>query len=179
VRVDDARILKNSRITERSLAILATGAALAFCYVARDLLVPSVVGIMLALTVQPIVRALERRGAPRPLAAALGTLLATAIVAAVVVLLWNRVTAFLDELPAYEGRLRAAAGAVGRRVVHLRAQSEQIVRPQPGHVRVDEGIPWASLVLGTAQGAVAVAAAATLVVFVLYFSLAEGPRYRE
>jgi predicted PurR-regulated permease PerM len=46
-------------------------------------------------------------------------------------------------------------------------------------VRVQEGVPWASLLLGTAQGAVAIAGEAAVAVFVLYFALAEGPRYRQ
>jgi predicted PurR-regulated permease PerM len=177
--VRDVRLLSESRVAERSLAVLATGAALAFCYLARELLVPSVVGIILAFTVHPVVAALERRKVPRSVAALLGTLLALAVVAALVALLWNRVGSFLDELPSYEGRLREASSAVARRFVHFRAQTEQIAKPpsRPGAVRVEEGIPWGQVLVGTAQGAIAVAAACTVAVFVLYFALAEGPRY--
>jgi predicted PurR-regulated permease PerM len=178
--VRDARLLADSRIIERSLAVLATGAALAFCYVARELLVPSVVGVVLAFTIHPVVAALERRKCPRWLAALVGTLLATAIFVAVAALLWNRVASFLAELPSYEGRLRHASAAVARHFVHFRAQTEQLASPpsKPGAVQVDEGIPWGSVLVGTAQGAIAVAASVTLAVFVLYFALAEGPRYR-
>jgi predicted PurR-regulated permease PerM len=45
-------------------------------------------------------------------------------------------------------------------------------------VRVQESVPWGTLLIGTAQGAVTLAAEATVVIFVVYFSLAEGPRYR-
>jgi predicted PurR-regulated permease PerM len=165
----------------RALVLLAIGAAVAFLWVARELLVPSVLGVVLALTVHPAVAALERRRCPRALAAVIGTLLATAVVAAIGLLLYDRISAFAAELPGYEGRLRAFGAAVRSHLGHLQAQGEQIVqRPrQPGQVQVQEGVPWAALLLGTAQGALAVAAQATVAVFVLYFSLAEGPRYRE
>jgi predicted PurR-regulated permease PerM len=178
--VRDVRLLSDSRVIERSLAVLATGAALAFCYLARDLLVPSVVGIVLAFTVHPVVEALARRKVPRWLAALAGTLLATLVFAAIVALLWNRVASFLEELPSYEGRLRHASAAVARHFVHLRTQTEQLARPPPNPraVQVEEGIPWGTVLVGTAQGALAVAAAVALAVFVLYFALAEGPTYR-
>lgn len=65
-------------------------------------------------------------------------------------------------------------------MVHLQAQSEQLVQPSraPGQVRVQDSVPWATLLVGTAQGALALAAEATVAIFVPYFALAEGPRYR-
>ncbi len=172
-------VQRNSRVTERSLGLLAVGAALAFCYLARELLLPSVLAVLLAFTVHPLVARLERWKVPHAVAAVVGTLAAAAVAAAIVLLLYDRVSSFVEELPQYEGRLRAAYQGLLRRYLHLRAQSEQIVRPQPGTVRVQESVPWASVLLGTAQGALATAAAATVALFVLYFSLADGPRLRE
>jgi predicted PurR-regulated permease PerM len=73
-----------------------------------------------------------------------------------------------------------AWAALSQRFLHLRAQTQQLAAPhQPGAVRVEENLPWATLLVGTAQGALALAGAATVAVFVLYFALAEGPRFRE
>ncbi|WP_242396100.1 AI-2E family transporter [Anaeromyxobacter oryzisoli] len=165
----------------RALVLLAIAAAVAFLWVAREILVPSVLGIVLALTVHPVVAALERRRFPRPLAAVIGTLLATAVLGGIGYLLYDRVSAFAAELPGYEGRLRELGATLRSHLGHLQARGEQIVQQprQPGQVRVQEGVPWTALLLGTAQGALAVVAAATIAVFVLYFSLAEGPRFRE
>jgi predicted PurR-regulated permease PerM len=165
----------------RALVLLAAGAVIAFVWLARELLVPSVLGVVLALTVHPVVAALERRRVPRPLAAAAGTLLAVAVLAAIGFLLYDRLSAFADELPEYEDRLRALSSGIQRHLGHLQRQGEQIVQAprQPGQVRVQEGVPWTALLVGTAQGALAVAAEATVAVFILYFALSEGPRYRE
>ena len=175
-----ARILRNSTVTERSLALLAVGAAIAFCYVVRELLVPSVVALVLAFTVHPLVAWLERRRVPHVLAAFVGTVVATAFVALLVVLLYTRMQDLAGELPAYESRLREAWNGITERVLHLRAQTQQLQPPrQPGTVRVEENVPWAALLVGTAQGAVALAGAVVMAVFVLYFALAEGPRFRR
>ncbi|BDG02080.1 AI-2E family transporter [Anaeromyxobacter oryzae] len=165
----------------RALVLLAIGAGIAFLWLARELLVPAVLGVVLALSVHPLVAFLERRKVPRSVAAIAGTLLATAVVVGIGILLYDRISSFVDELPGYEGRLRALATGIRRHLGHLQAQGEQIVQAprQPGKVQVQEGVPWTALLLGTAQGALAIAAEATVAVFVLYFSLAEGPRYRE
>ncbi len=174
------RVLQNSPVTERSLAVLATGAVLAFCYVVRELLVPTIVALVLAFTVHPFVAWLERRRVPHPLAALAGTLLATGAIVLVFVLLYGGAQDLAGELPAYEDRLRDTWDRLTRSFLHLRAQTQDLAPPrQPGTVRVEETVPWTALVLGTAQGAVAIAAAAAVAVFVLYFALAEGPRYRR
>lgn len=174
------RVVRNSPLIERSLAVLAIGAALAFCYVVRELLVPSVFALVLAFTVHPFVAWLERHKVPHALAALAGTLLATATVALVFLVLYGGVQDFARELPAYEDRLREGWGRISRGLFHLRAQTQQIEPPrQPGTVRVEESVPWNALVVGTAQGALAVAAAAAIAMFVLYFALVEGPRYRQ
>jgi predicted PurR-regulated permease PerM len=178
--VPATRVLRSSPVTERSLVVLAVGATLAFCYLVRDLLVPSVLALVLAFTVHPFVAWLERHKVPHALAALAGTLLATGAVGLVLVVLYGGVQDFARELPAYEDRLRETWGQISRSLFHLRAQTEQIEPPrQPGTVRVEEGVPWNALVVGTAQGAIAVAASAIVAVFVLYFALAEGPRYRQ
>jgi len=168
-------------VAERALVVLAVGAGLALCWVAREVLIPTVLGLVLAATVYPVVSWLEGRRLPRSAAAALGTLLAVAVAATVVLLLWERVSSLWDELPAYQGRLGEIWNGLRRHLMRLQAQSEKLVTAprQPGQVRVQEGVPWGTLLLGTASGATGVLADALVVVFVIYFSLAEGPRYRE
>jgi predicted PurR-regulated permease PerM len=171
-------VSRSSRLTERSLAVLALGAVLAFLWLARELLLPTVLAVFLAFTVQPVVAWLERHKVPHAAAALSGTLLATLVAAVVVYVVYNRISAFWQELPDYEDRIRAAYAAVTRHVTHIQRQSDEIVK-QPGVVRVQEGVPWGVLLVGTAQSAIALAGEATVAIFALYFSLAEAPRFRE
>lgn len=178
--VPQTRALGSSTVTERSLAVLAVGAAIGFCYAVREVLVPSVVALVLAFTVHPLVAWLERKKVPHALAAAVGTVIAAGLVALLLVLVYRGVQELAGELPGYEDRLRRAWGEISHRVLRLRAQTQELAAPrQPGTVRVEEDVPFTALLVGTAQGAVALAAAATVAIFVLYFALAEGPRFRR
>jgi predicted PurR-regulated permease PerM len=174
------RFFPESRLADRSLAILAIGAALAFAYVVRELLAPCVVAVVLAFTVHPLVELLERRRVPHLVAAIVATLVAAGVVALVFVVLYARIQDLAGELPAYRDRLQEASAGLTRRVLHLRDQTRQLEPPhQPGTLRVEQNVPWTSLLVGTAQSALALAAAAAVAIFVLYFSLAEGPRLRQ
>jgi predicted PurR-regulated permease PerM len=180
---DDVRAptqpLRGSRVIERSLAVLAIGAGIVFCYLARKLIVPSVVALVLAFTVHPLVAWLERRKVPHAAAAFAGTLVAAGAVVLLLVVLYGRIQDLASELPAYEDRLRETWSGLSQHFLHLRAQTLQLEPPrQPGTVRVEENVPWTALIVGTAQGALALAAATAVAVFVLYFALAEGPRFR-
>jgi predicted PurR-regulated permease PerM len=170
---------RNSSVTEGSLAILAMGAVLAFLWLARELVLPTVLAVFLAFTVHPLVAWLERRKVPLGAAALIGTLFTTLVVAGILAVLYNRISAFWAELPEYEDRIRQVFQTITRHVTLLQRQGEQLVKPQPGVVKVQEGVPWGVMVVGTAQSALALAGEATVAVFALYFALAEGPRFRE
>lgn len=172
-------IQRNSKVTERSLVVLSSAVVLAFLWLAREFLLPAVLAVFLAFTVHPLVSWLTRRRLPRWLAAAIGTLLAMTIVVGIGALLYSSISGFWAELPDYQERLRSAWQAVSRHVTHLQRQGEAMVKPPPGGVKVQPGVPWGELLLGTAQGALALIGEATIAVFTLYFALAEGPRFRQ
>jgi predicted PurR-regulated permease PerM len=174
-----ARALSPSGIIERSLALLAAGAVLAFLWFARELLIPVTLGIFLASAVWPIVIRLERRRIPHAVSALAATLLTAVVVAGIVAILYDGVAALAQELPAYEDRIRAALTTITSHVTHMERQGEALVTPPPGAVKVHQGLAWGAVLVGTAQGALALAAQATVAGFTLYFALAEGPRYRE
>jgi predicted PurR-regulated permease PerM len=175
----DGAAPRESRVVEGSAAILATGAVLAFSWLARELVVPAVFAVFLAFTVHPVVTWLVRHKVPRSLAALAGTLLAVLVVGAIAALLYDRISSLWQELPSYEDRLRGIYNTLSRKLVHLQRQGETLVKPTPGGVKVQEGVPWGTLILGTAQSALALSGEATVAVFTLYFVLAEGRRFRE
>jgi predicted PurR-regulated permease PerM len=178
--VPTTRVLPYSRVADRSLAVLAIGAAITFAYVARQLLAPCVFAIVLAFTVHPLVELLERRRVPHVVAATVGTLVAAGVVALVLVVLYGRMQDLAGELPAYQDRLRDAWEGISRRALHLRVETEKLSPPhQRGPVRLEEYVPWASLLVGTAHGALSIVGASAVATFVLYFALMEGPRLRE
>ena len=112
-------IQRNSKVTERSLAVLASAVVLAFLWLAREFLLPAVLAVFLAFTVHPLVSWLARHRFPRWLAAAIGTLLAVTIVVGIGALLYSSISGFWAELPGYQERLQSAWQAVSRHVTHL------------------------------------------------------------
>jgi predicted PurR-regulated permease PerM len=170
---------RSEKIMERSLALVAAGGVLAFLWLARELLIPVSLGIFLAAAASPVVSRLERLRVPRAVAALAGTLLTSVVVAGIVAILYGGLAAFAQELPAYEDRVRGAFRAIASHLMHLQRQGETLVAPPAEGVKVQQALPWGSFLVGTAQGAVAFAAQATVAVFTLYFALAEGPRCRE
>lgn len=172
---------ETSRSSSQALLVLATGAVLALCWVAREVLVPAALGLLLAATVSPLVSWMERHRVPRPAAAALGTLLVVAVVAVLALVLYDRVSSFSEELPSYQDRLDQIWSQLRRHLVRLQAQSEKLVQPprQPGQVRVQESVRWGTLLVGTASGVTSLLAGAAVVVFVVYFALHEAPRFRD
>ncbi|PZX19063.1 putative PurR-regulated permease PerM [Palleronia aestuarii] len=58
--------LRRIRFGVTMLVLLAAAMA---CYFARDMVLPLILGVMLALTLSPVVRVLQRRGIPSPISA--------------------------------------------------------------------------------------------------------------
>src|SRR5690349_18889967 len=97
--------VRTGKIIERSLALIAAGGALAFVWLARELLIPVTLGIFLAAAVSPIVIRLERWRVPHAVSALAGTLLTSFVVGGVVAILYNGLAALAQELPAFEDRI--------------------------------------------------------------------------
>jgi predicted PurR-regulated permease PerM len=165
---------------ERALISLAVAAGVALLWAGRTLLVPTALGLVLAATASPLVGWLEARKVPRWLAATIATLVASAAVAAVAILLYQSISSLWEELPTYQERLQDLWGNARRHVLRIQEQSEQLAAPRrPGQVRVQESLPWGSVLLGTAAGVTTLLGEVAVVVFLVYFGLAEGPRWVE
>lgn len=166
---------------ERALISLAIIAVVALLWAGRTLLVPTALGLVLAATVYPLVGWLEAHHVPRWLAATLGTLVATGAVAVLGVVLYQSVSELWEQLPSYEARLDELWTGARRYFLQFQAQSEKLVTAprRPGQIEVQASVPWGSLLLGTAAGVATLLGEATVVIFLVYFGLAEGPRWVE
>lgn len=175
-----ARALAREEVTERGVSILAVGALFAFLYLARDFLLPSVLAAFVALILQPLVQLIVRRlRAPRSLAAVAATVLAVFVVALLIFVLIRQINSLAGELPGYEDRLRDAWKSISQKFTKLRQSGDALVPPQPRQVRAVPGVPWETLLFGTAMGALTLIGQATVAIFLLYFLLAEAGNFRR
>jgi predicted PurR-regulated permease PerM len=130
---------------------------LAGLYVLRDVLLPFVVGMVLAYLLDPIADWLEAHGSPRWLAATLITLAALlALVAAlmlVVPLLHKQIVDFGAELPRYMDMLRAHALSV-LEMLQARLTPAELadLRQKIGAFAGPDAVAWAGKVLKSVWG---------------------------
>ncbi len=95
-----------------ALKILAGTALLGLLYVARDVLVPVVLALMLGFALAPVVRRIRRLGLGQTAAALAALSLSGAVVFGVGCAVFSQVGALAGSLPSYEANVRAKAAAV-------------------------------------------------------------------
>ncbi|WP_424927968.1 AI-2E family transporter [Amaricoccus tamworthensis] len=114
------------RTTNRLLCGMLVLMALATAYFAKDIILPVVLGLMLALTLGPTVRACSRVGCPPPVAAVLIIFSLFGIIAAAVYFFSGAVTIWFDEIPVIMAELRGKLRAIIESFEHVRQASEQV-----------------------------------------------------
>lgn len=155
-----------------ALWLLAVLATLWSLRLAADLLIPIVLGMLLALALEPIVAWLVRRGVPRGLAAALVLGLLLVAIAATLWSLRGRLSSALGALPAVARRLSAfLESALATVPIDSATQALQSATGGDPVVEVasNAGPPLA-------QMAMAGLGHLTVIVFFVFFLLHSGPR---
>lgn len=118
--MDDTQKIKNLLIF---ISILLAGAAL---YFARDLFLPIIIGVIVALTFSPVVRSLARLGVPEPLSAIVLIFGAVLTLAFGTYLLSGPVSGILEDAPAMGVELREKLRGLIATVEDAKSASEQV-----------------------------------------------------
>ncbi len=107
------------RSLEYSTVVLAVLAVIAALYLGRGVLIPVTFGVVLAATLVPVVRWLERCRLPAPAAATIAILAALAVLATVATALEPPVQDFVDELPKSIAAAQPRINALGESLRRL------------------------------------------------------------
>ncbi|MEM8655431.1 MAG: AI-2E family transporter [Pseudomonadota bacterium] len=168
--------LRSLRISTTVLAILALFVVV---YFARDLLLPVVVGFLIALTLSPLNRSMQRVGLPAPLSATvLVSVVATGVVAAVY-FAGDTVTAAMRDLPDIMRELRYKLSGVTDAIDKVKDASDEV----EALADAGSGAPQSVVVEqpGLLNSAVTMAASTVTSIFVALclalFLLASGPMF--
>jgi predicted PurR-regulated permease PerM len=108
VRVSAADLPSLSGLLTLAVAVVTVAAL----YLARDLLVPITLAVLLSFVLAPFVRMLRWAGLPRPPAALIAVLLALAVILAVGGVIGAQIASFADDLPRYETTIREKVDTV-------------------------------------------------------------------
>lgn len=112
--------------TNRLLGAIVILMTLAALYFAKDVVLPAVLGFMLALTLGPWVRWLSRRGVPSPLSAAALIFGVAGLIGLAVVLLGGSVASWMDEIPRISFELRDKLRGITDSMAAVQDASSQV-----------------------------------------------------
>ncbi|GGA42417.1 AI-2E family transporter [Dyella nitratireducens] len=131
--------LPASHVSHRALTVIATGVVLALLYFGKDVLVPVILAMILALLMAPFVRMLQRIGLGHAYAVLVAVLLLALFATGLMTVIGSQIVHLAGSLPQYEmtirakvqllhdvtiGRLQAMRGEAGKLINALGTRSE-------------------------------------------------------
>jgi predicted PurR-regulated permease PerM len=162
-----------------SQRIIATGVVLGFLYVAGSLVMTVIVSMLLASTLDPVVRLFTRRGVPR----SLGSLLTVGMLLAGTYLLFYMFfaqgQAFVADFPKYYGTLRDHVLRVKKKAEVFQRTTKDVISPRevegpelPPPPESQKESPITSALVGVGQTLTEALLMLSFVPFLVYFFLA-------
>ena len=160
-----------------SQKIIAAGVILSFLYVAGALVMTVMVSLLVALTLDPAVRYLSRKGIPRSVAALLVVLLLLGIVYLLFLQFYNQGQKFITDFPKYSGTLRGHIIKVRQKAEEIQKQTQQVIaapekegEPAPPS-RQDQGSSPLDTFWGGLRSFTEVLVLTSFIPFLVYFFL--------
>jgi predicted PurR-regulated permease PerM len=174
VMLTDADRRRHARIQSGSLAVLAVGGVLTLMYLAKSVLVLTLVSILIAFMLAPIVELCQRIHLPRSLGSMIAVLVMCATLYGIFYVSYSQADEFVSSLPKYSGRIRAVLNQVRLRAERFR-QSTQNVLPEEkvekGTVTIRQSSDWTTQLTSGAVGATEIVLLAAFVPFLVFFML--------
>lgn len=99
--------------TSRFILLASTCVVVAALYFGREVLVPLALAILLSFLLTPAVRRLERWRVPRTVSVLIVVLIGVCLIGAIGYIVEHQFRSIVDQLPTYEGRLRAKIHGLG------------------------------------------------------------------
>ena len=155
---------------------LSVIAVLVVCYLAKMVLVTLLVSVLIAFTLEPVVRGLERLRLPRPAGSILAVLLLCGVVWAGSYFFYNRAIDFAHQLPKYSQKIRGKLSSITKQTNDIKQTTQNIL---PGEAQKNKNaVPvkmessGASEIFTRGLGTITeVLAAIAFIPFLVYFML--------
>jgi len=106
---------------------LSVIAVLVVCYLAKMVLVTLLVSVLIAFTLEPVVRGLERLRLPRPAGSILAVLLLCGVVWAGSYFFYNRAIDFAHQLPKYSQKIRGKLSSITKQTNDIKQTTQNIL----------------------------------------------------
>jgi predicted PurR-regulated permease PerM len=171
---NDAERRRHSRIQSSSLAVIAVGGVLTMMYLAKAVLILTLVSMLIAFMLAPIVELCQRIHLPRSLGSLIAVLLMCATLYGIFYVSYSQADEFVSELPKYSGRIRAVLNQVRLRAERFRQTTRNVLpeeKPDKGTLTVRQSTSWLDDLTNSALGATEVVLMTAFVPFLVFFML--------
>ncbi len=174
VLLTDAERRRHARIQSGSLAIIAIGGVLTMMYLAKAVLILTLVSILLAFMLAPVVELCRRVRLPRSIGALIAVLLMCAVTYGVFHISYRQADAFMSELPKYSGRIRSVLSEIRLRAERVRQTTRNVLpeeKEEKGTVTIRQSSNWLDDLTTGAIGVSEAVLMAAFVPFLVFFML--------
>lgn len=159
--------------------VVAGIAVIGLVYLLKLVLITTLVAILVAYVLEPLVSGLKKIGVPRSAAALMAVLMLLGLCGGAVYFSYNRAVDFVSQVPAYSGKIRHILGDIPAKAQQIEAQSRAAIEGQnntgrrpPVTVRVEEPSRIGTLISENGGTILDVVLAVGFIPFLVYFMLA-------
>jgi len=172
--LSEAERRRHARIQSGSLAVLAVGGVLTLMYVAKAVLILTLVSILIAFMLAPIVELCQRLHMPRSLGSMIAVVLMCLALYGVFQISYNQADEFITELPKYSGRIRDVLNQVRLSAERVRQTTRNVLpeeKIEKGTLTVRQSSNWLDDLSSGAAGASEIVLMVAFVPFLVFFML--------
>jgi predicted PurR-regulated permease PerM len=171
-----------SKLQAAALLVLATAAVLTLMYFAKPVLIVTLVSVLLAFILTPIVDACDRAHLPRWFGSGIAIIIFLGICYSLMYFSYNRAISFLDDLPKYSERIRETVIRVRQRTERIQKTAENVLPSSPedkNAVHVRQTSNWADRLTEGAGALTEIALLIGFIPFLTYFMLSWQEHFRS
>jgi predicted PurR-regulated permease PerM len=156
------------------LAVLAVGGLLTLMYLAKFVLILTLISILIAFMLAPIVELCIRIRIPRSVGAMVAVLLMCTALYGVFYVSYSQADQFMSELPKFSGTIRSALNQVILRAERVRQTTRNVLpeeKVEKGTVTVRESSSWLDDLSSGAAGVTEILLMTAFIPFLVFFML--------
>lgn len=175
-----------SKLQAASLIVLATAAVLTLMYFAKPVLVVTLVSVLLAFILAPIVDACDRAHFPRWFGSGVAILVLIGVSYLAMYFSYNRAISFLDDLPKYTERMRETVIRFRQRTEKIQKTAENVLQTTTTSPDEKNAIPvkvrqsnWADRLTEGAGAVTEIVLLIGFIPFLTYFMLSWQEHFRS
>jgi predicted PurR-regulated permease PerM len=170
----DAERRRHARVQSGSLAVIAVGGVLTLMYLAKSVLILTLVSVLITFMLAPIVELCQRIRLPRSVGSMIAVLVMCTVLYGMFYVSYNQADEFMSELPKYSGQIRTVLSQVRLRAERFRQTTRNVLpeeKIEKGTLTVRQSTSWLDDLPSGAVGATEVLLMAAFIPFLVFFML--------